>query len=310
MSLLPIVKTLKGPVCEQRLAGFLITFSNRKSKLQFALILHTSLTAESAASKITSVHDKASSADDKPNLMITLLFRRLDSPHESELMKLIDTKGGAEKCMADDKALMELAAARRRQQGGPLVVNTSPEGGATAVLIEATTSGSSATPQYNGSTNAPPNPGSANATQGSTSVYGSAERSYGSVHGSAPYGLSMNVLPNSVSANATQGSTSVQGSVHGSAPYSYGSVYGYGSAYESNPGQSYGSAYGSTNGHLYGSVHESMVLSMSPLALRMGPLLGIRMALCMGLFRIHMDLCMGLLRIRIQPLMGLNSIFS
>jgi len=46
-------------------------------------------------------------------------------------------KGGAEKCMADDKVLMELAAIRRRLQGGPVVVNTPPEGGAME-----------ATPQY------------------------------------------------------------------------------------------------------------------------------------------------------------------
>ena len=128
---------LKSPIYEQRFAVYVSTFSDRQREIQFALILHTSLTVESASSEINSIHDKASLADDKLNLMITLLFRRLDSPHESELMKFIDMKGGAEKCMADDKVLMELAAIRRRLQGGPVVVNTPPEGGAME-----------ATPQY------------------------------------------------------------------------------------------------------------------------------------------------------------------
>jgi hypothetical protein len=114
---------LKSFIYEQRFASYITTFGDRRREIQLALILHTSLTVESAASKIDSVHDEASSADNKLNLLI--LFRRLDSPHESELMKFIETKGGVEKCMADDKALLELAEIRRRLLGGPVVVNTS-----------------------------------------------------------------------------------------------------------------------------------------------------------------------------------------
>jgi len=138
---------LKSPIYERRFADYLTKFSDRQREIQLALVLHTSLVVESASSKINSVHDKASSTDDKLSLMITLLFRRLDSPHESELMKFIDMKGGVDMCMADDKALMGLAAIRRRLQGGPVVVDTSPEGATAALSREA--------PQYPSSSSRP-----------------------------------------------------------------------------------------------------------------------------------------------------------
>lgn len=116
-----LVKVLKGPVYEQRFSDYVTTFTDRQREIQFALIVHTSLSVESVSSKVKSVHEKVTSTEDKINLV--LLFRRLDSPGEAELMKFIKMKGGAEKCMADDKLLLELSMMRRKLQGGPVVVD-------------------------------------------------------------------------------------------------------------------------------------------------------------------------------------------
>jgi hypothetical protein len=134
---------------------------DRQRELQFALLVHTSLNIETARRQINAVHEKVSSTEDKFN--ITLLFRRLDSPQEVELIKYIDAKGGAEKCMADDNALLELAAMRQKLQGGPVMMNMA-EGAAGKSGQYAAGGG---TPRFGvGPTSVPPPPMSSRLAQG------------------------------------------------------------------------------------------------------------------------------------------------
>jgi hypothetical protein len=118
------VKVLKGPIYEQRLSEHAIIFSDRQREIQFALLIHTSLAVEAASHKIQSIHERAASADDK--ISLALLFRRLDSPNESKLMKTIEANGGAENCMKNDKVLAELLELRWRLQGEAEQVNVPP----------------------------------------------------------------------------------------------------------------------------------------------------------------------------------------
>jgi len=108
------VKVLKGPIYEHRLAEYATVFADNQKEIESALIMHTSLTLESAMHTLLAVNEKVTSTDEKFNLI--LLFRRLDSPQEAELIRFVEAKGGPEKCMKDDGVLLELTALRKRLQ--------------------------------------------------------------------------------------------------------------------------------------------------------------------------------------------------
>jgi hypothetical protein len=100
------VKVLKGPIYETRLAEFASTFMNHQREIEFTLLLHTSLGLDSTVRTISDFHATVRSTDEK--LKMILLFRRLDSPNETELMKYVESKGGAQKCIEDDMVLQQL----------------------------------------------------------------------------------------------------------------------------------------------------------------------------------------------------------
>ena len=120
------MKVLKGPVYEARLAEYATIFTNRQKDIEFALLIHTTLSLDSAIRTLSDVHESARSTDDKFNMV--LLFRRLDSPGEKELIKLVESKGGPQKCMEDDNVLLELDSFRRGLESESLVVNPDPSG--------------------------------------------------------------------------------------------------------------------------------------------------------------------------------------
>jgi len=120
------VKVLKGPVYEARLAEYATIFTNRQKDIEFALLVHTTLSLDSAIRTLSDVHESVRSTDDKFNMV--LLFRRLDSPGEKELIKLVESKGGPQKCMEDDNVLLELDSFRRGPERESLLVNSEPSG--------------------------------------------------------------------------------------------------------------------------------------------------------------------------------------
>lgn len=54
------------------------------------------------------MHEEVRAVDEKLNMI--LLFRKLDSPHEKELLRLIDQRGGPKACLNSDTLLRELSA--------------------------------------------------------------------------------------------------------------------------------------------------------------------------------------------------------
>jgi hypothetical protein len=102
-----VVKVLKGPLYEGRLADFAARFSERRKELHLALQMHTTLGVDKANRTLADVNRTVRAVDEKLNMI--LLFRRLDSPHEKELLKFIDSKGGPKACLADNSILKELS---------------------------------------------------------------------------------------------------------------------------------------------------------------------------------------------------------
>jgi hypothetical protein len=70
-----------------------------------------------ANATLREVDQSVRAVDEKLNMI--LLFRRLESPHEKELMKAIDAKGGVDACLEDDAALKDLMSIYNKQSGSP-----------------------------------------------------------------------------------------------------------------------------------------------------------------------------------------------
>lgn len=98
---------MKGPIYEGRLAGYAARFSERRKEIILALQLHATLGVDTANRSLSDMHRNVRAVDEK--LSTILLFRMLDSPHEKELLRLIDLKGGPKACMASDTILKELS---------------------------------------------------------------------------------------------------------------------------------------------------------------------------------------------------------
>lgn len=63
---------------------------------------------DAANHKLTDMHEDIRTVGEKLNML--LLFRRLDSPHEKELLRLIEDRGGPAQCLGNDTILRELTA--------------------------------------------------------------------------------------------------------------------------------------------------------------------------------------------------------
>jgi hypothetical protein len=69
---------------------------------------------DSANHTIVDMQQDVRAVDEKLNMI--LLFRRLDSPHEKELLRLIDQRGGPKACLSSDTILRELTAVNQVRQ--------------------------------------------------------------------------------------------------------------------------------------------------------------------------------------------------
>lgn len=63
---------------------------------------------DSANKTLAVMHEQVRAVDEKLNMLT--LFRMLDSPHEKELARLIELRGGATNCLNNDIILKELTA--------------------------------------------------------------------------------------------------------------------------------------------------------------------------------------------------------
>ncbi|KAG9021033.1 hypothetical protein FS842_006848 [Serendipita sp. 407] len=108
-----LVKVLKSPIWEGKLAGYGDLFDTHRKEIQFAISLHTSLGVEEANVKLENLGDTVQSIDEGVNML--KLLRVLDSPREKEIWKLVKQKGGPKACLEDDNILKELATSRSSQ---------------------------------------------------------------------------------------------------------------------------------------------------------------------------------------------------
>lgn len=109
--LLRVVKILKGPIYEGRLSDCATVFRGRQKEIRMALIIHTAQKLDSVMSAIADVDQSVKSRNETFDMF--LLFRRLDSSEEQELIKRVEAKGGAKACMEDDSILLELSRFRQ-----------------------------------------------------------------------------------------------------------------------------------------------------------------------------------------------------
>jgi len=87
-------------------------FSERRKQIALALQIHTTLGVDSANHTLSSMHGDVRAVDEKLNML--LLFHRLDSPHEKELLRLINQRGGPQACLSSDTILRELTAVNQQ----------------------------------------------------------------------------------------------------------------------------------------------------------------------------------------------------
>ncbi|KAJ3809510.1 hypothetical protein F5876DRAFT_43739 [Lentinula aff. lateritia] len=101
-----LVKLLKSPIYEGRLAGYIQTFVERRTELHTVLGMFTAHKIHSTFSLLENNQEVLKSI----NNSIQVIFERLrtQTPIEKQIWKLIESKGGLEKCTEDESVLTEL----------------------------------------------------------------------------------------------------------------------------------------------------------------------------------------------------------
>ncbi|KAJ3860918.1 hypothetical protein EV359DRAFT_84845 [Lentinula novae-zelandiae] len=102
-----LVRTLKARVYEDRLASHADVFTKHREEFQFLLNLYTALGVQSANHKLDGVTDQLKSIENKLD-DVHAIFRHLDSPHERDLRKFIDERGGPDALLNNDFLLAEV----------------------------------------------------------------------------------------------------------------------------------------------------------------------------------------------------------
>ncbi|KAJ7057115.1 hypothetical protein C8F01DRAFT_1372411, partial [Mycena amicta] len=111
-----VVKVLKGPIWEGKLAAFAGVFTKRRTEFEFAMSMHTALGVDAANRGISVVDERTQAMNDKIDMMMKM-FAQMVSPEQKEMARFIDQKGGAA-CVSDDKALGELNEFENKTFGG------------------------------------------------------------------------------------------------------------------------------------------------------------------------------------------------
>ncbi|KAG6908712.1 hypothetical protein DXG01_003645, partial [Tephrocybe rancida] len=101
-----LAKTVKSTIYENKLSKFATTFMQHRSALELALKVHTSLGIDSANDKLNVLGSQLQDVDQKLDML--LLFRKLDTPRERDILKFIEAHGGPKACILDEGLLEEL----------------------------------------------------------------------------------------------------------------------------------------------------------------------------------------------------------
>ncbi|KAJ7057168.1 hypothetical protein C8F01DRAFT_1257088 [Mycena amicta] len=108
-----IVKVLKGPIWEGKLADFAGVFTKRRSDFQFAMSIHITVAVDAANRGIGVVDERTQAMDERTQAMdekidiVIKMFAQMVSPEQKEMSRLIDQKGGAA-CLDNDETVKEL----------------------------------------------------------------------------------------------------------------------------------------------------------------------------------------------------------
>lgn len=103
-----LARTVKANIYEARLAEFAQKFGDHRSTLELALSVHTTIGVDVANGKLDSQEQMLKRMDKKLDMI--MLFRKLDTPREKEIMKFIEQHGGVKSCIGNDEYLEELVA--------------------------------------------------------------------------------------------------------------------------------------------------------------------------------------------------------
>ncbi|KAG6906091.1 hypothetical protein DXG01_015973, partial [Tephrocybe rancida] len=101
-----LAKTVKSTIYENRLSKFATTFMGHRSALELELNVHTSLGIDSANEKLDTACERLQDVQRKFDML--LLFRKLDTPRERDVLKFIEAHGGPKACILDEGLLEEL----------------------------------------------------------------------------------------------------------------------------------------------------------------------------------------------------------
>ncbi|EAU90989.2 hypothetical protein CC1G_02376 [Coprinopsis cinerea okayama7 len=101
-----LMKTIKSSVYEGRLSDFVAAFIDHRRKLELAMSLHTSLGVDAANEKLDEQGDRLRVIEQKLDMIA--VFRKLDTPREKDVLRFLDSHGGAKACIANDEHLEEL----------------------------------------------------------------------------------------------------------------------------------------------------------------------------------------------------------
>nr|GAT44772.1 predicted protein [Mycena chlorophos] len=107
-----VVKVIKGPIWEGKLAAFSGEFTKRRDEFQLALSMHTALGVDAAVRGIDSLADSSKAIEAKINMMMNL-FAQMASPEQKELTRL----AGDQKGTPSDEVLKKLNEEENRLLG-------------------------------------------------------------------------------------------------------------------------------------------------------------------------------------------------
>ncbi|KAJ7617951.1 hypothetical protein FB45DRAFT_932998 [Roridomyces roridus] len=99
-----LAKTLKSKIYESRLAGYVTLFATHKRDIEFALSMHTALGVDLVNKKLDGQDEHFQVIEET----MEAIFRKLDTPRERDVQKIIDDNGGPKACCDNDSTLQEL----------------------------------------------------------------------------------------------------------------------------------------------------------------------------------------------------------
>jgi len=102
-----LAKVINGPVWEGRLAKHAVGFTKRRTEFEFALTIHTARGVDAANQTLALMQEGSQMMNAKIDMMMQL-FQRFTTPEEKKVALLVEEKGGAAACQANEALLMSL----------------------------------------------------------------------------------------------------------------------------------------------------------------------------------------------------------